>query len=218
MCVLIIFTITDLFHQFGRGIPDLQRHGQVAAAPYLFERPLDGHIGSIAFGRCGQVDGRLRQDDPAFGHADPVHRIEAGGGQQQGVGVGIADILRCQDDHPAGDEQRVFAPFDHARQPVNGAVGVAAAHRFDEGRYHIIVHLPRFVIDRQLFLDDVERFIVRNNNRIMVDFRIDDQLDGIQELPGIAAGNAQKRFFFLDLYFFLMFLFQVVYGRGQQFQ
>ena len=44
-----------------------------------------------------------------FGHADLVHRVETGVGQQQGVGIGQADVFRGQDHQPAGDEARLFA-------------------------------------------------------------------------------------------------------------
>ena len=54
--------------------------------------------------------------------------------QRQRLRIGVADVLAGEDHHPARDEARVLAGLEHARQPVERGVGVAAAHGLDEAR------------------------------------------------------------------------------------
>ena len=62
-----------------------------------------------------------------------MHRLLHRQGHLQGARVGVADILGGEDDHSADDEERILARLQHPRQPVEGAVGIAAAQALDEG-------------------------------------------------------------------------------------
>ena len=72
-------------------------------------------------------DSAFRQDDPAFGPSDFVEGIESGIGQQQGIRIGESDIFGGKYHEPAGYERRVLPAGHHARQPVDGGIGIGAA-------------------------------------------------------------------------------------------
>ena len=82
--------------------------GQVACLPHQFEGVVDGHVGGVALGTGGEVDGSLRQRDASFRPAYFHDGVEAGIGQQQGVGVCQSDVLGSGNDETAGYESGVF--------------------------------------------------------------------------------------------------------------
>ena len=53
--------------------------------------------------------------------------------------VGVADVLGREDHDAARDEERILARLEHAREPVERGVGVAAAQGLDEGRDDVVV-------------------------------------------------------------------------------
>jgi hypothetical protein len=55
------------------------------------------------------------------------------------------------DDDAAGDETGVLARMDHFGEPVEGGVGVAAAHGFDEGGDGVVMGIAVGVIDNGFF-------------------------------------------------------------------
>ena len=61
----------------------------------------------------------------------------------QRLRVGEADVLRRRDDQAPRDEHDVLAGLEHARHPVDGGVGVAAAHALDERRDDVVVLVAR---------------------------------------------------------------------------
>src|SRR5258706_4493218 len=92
----------------------------------------DRHGAGVALGGGSHVDSSLAQGELGFGHADFFDDVEGGGGDDDGVGVGVADVFAGEDGDAAGDEARVLAGFEHARDPIDGGVRVAAAPGFDE--------------------------------------------------------------------------------------
>ena len=161
MGVFIAFAVPRLIHQLGRGVAQVQGYGPVGRIVFdEGERLVDGHVGRVALGRGGQVDRGFGQRDAGFGHADLVHRVEAGVGQQQGVGIGQADVFRGQDHQPAGDEARLFASGQHAGQVVDRCVGIAAPHRFDKGRDHVVVLFAVLVVEGDVLLQTVGDVLV----------------------------------------------------------
>ncbi len=67
-------------------------------------------------------------------------------GHEQRARVGVADVLGREDEHAPSDELRVLAAVDHAREPVDGGVGIASAHRLDEGADDVVVHVAGLVV------------------------------------------------------------------------
>ena len=45
--VFIVAAVTELFHQFGGGVAQVQGNGQVACLPHQFEGVVDGHVGGV---------------------------------------------------------------------------------------------------------------------------------------------------------------------------
>ncbi len=82
--------------------------------------------------RLGQVELRLRQ----------THELD---GTRRGVGhdqrhrIGHADVFRCEDHEPAGDEPGVFSCFEHASHPIQRGIGVRPADALDERADHVVV-------------------------------------------------------------------------------
>ena len=62
-----------------------------------------------------------------------LDRLRRSDCNEQRARVGVADVLGREHDHAARDEARVLARLEHRREVVDGGVGVAAAHRLDEG-------------------------------------------------------------------------------------
>jgi hypothetical protein len=54
MCILIIFPIIKLLHQFGGGIPQMQRNRKITGFLYECLGIVDGFIRGIAFGEVAR--------------------------------------------------------------------------------------------------------------------------------------------------------------------
>ena len=192
MGVLVAGVIAEVFHQRGGGVAYGERHGQIAGLTHGGQGGVDGHVGRVALGRGGKIYGALGQRDASFGHADLADHIECGVGQQQRVGVGEADILSRHDDQTTGDELRVLAPFDHSRQPVDGAVGVGAADALDEGRDDVVVHLSLLVVGQRILLQPFYHYLVVDHHRLPVGGGLLYEVEDIEELAGIAPREAEE--------------------------
>ena len=81
----------------------------------------------------------MREVEPGLGHPDELDRARRRVGDDERVGVGEPDVLGREDHEPARDEARVFARFDHAREPVEPGVGIGAADRLDERGDDVVV-------------------------------------------------------------------------------
>ena len=94
MGIFVILAISQLVHQFGRSIAQMQRHGQVSRLLHHLQGRVDGIVGRIAFRACRQIDGSLGQRYASFGPAYLGEGIKAGVGYQLGIGIGQTYILR----------------------------------------------------------------------------------------------------------------------------
>ena len=122
--ILVTVGIAQILHQLGRGVAQVQGHGRDFVRFGGLQGGPDGHIGAVALRRRSQVDRSLRQGNAGLRHADLVHDLEAGVGQQQSVGIGQADVLGRQDAQAPGDEKRVLATGEHAGQPIDRRIRV----------------------------------------------------------------------------------------------
>ena len=137
-----------------------------------------------------------------------MHRVEAGVGQQQGVGIRQPDVLRGQDHQTPGQEPRLLAPGQHPRQVVDRGVGVAAADRFDEGRNDIVVLFAVLVVESDVLLEAVGDVPV--GDRHLAVGGPDDDFEDVEQLARVAAREAEQRAGFRDLD---VALFQLGVGR-----
>ena len=89
----------------------------------------------------------MRQINPCLGHADFLRRSVGGRGERQHRVVSEADVLGRDDDKAPRDVERVFAGLEHAREVVEGGVGVGAADGFVEGGDGVVVLVAGAVVD-----------------------------------------------------------------------
>ena len=94
---------------------------------------------TVAFRRGRQMDHCLGQVELAFWKPDVLDCVGSSDCNDQGLGVGHADVFAGQDDQSAGDEPGVFSGFQHARQPIQPGISVTPTDAFDEGADHVVV-------------------------------------------------------------------------------
>jgi hypothetical protein len=93
MAILIPFAIIHILHQLRWCITDRKGHRQISKVPHRCLGGADSYRRRIAFRRRGQVGRKLGKYQVRFGLTYFVHGIETGIGQQQGIGIGITDVL-----------------------------------------------------------------------------------------------------------------------------
>ena len=134
--------------------------------------------------------------DRTLRHAEKMACLVGGDGLLQRAGVGQADILAGKADHTAGHIQRVFARFQHARQPVDGRIRVGVAHRLVQRRDQIIMFLALFVIKQGLFGGALlKRLLGHGHAAVRADFAVEhDHLERRKGCARIAVGKHGQRF------------------------
>ena len=65
---------------------------------------------------------------------------------QKRLRIGVANILRSLNHNTACNKLGILPCIDHAREPINGSIGVAAAHGLNERTDNVVVHVTVFVI------------------------------------------------------------------------
>ena len=99
--------------------------------------------------RKRQVDRRLRERELAFGQAHVLDRMRPRRSRRQRLWVGVADVLRGEDDHPADDEPRVLATLEHHGQVVQRCVRVRPARGLDPRRDRVVVAIGLSVVEQR---------------------------------------------------------------------
>ena len=91
----IAVVITQVGHQFGGGIAQMQRHGLIAGATNKVESLVDGKICTVALLACGKIDGGFGERYPALRPTNLIDSIKGCICKQEGVGIGKTNILGC---------------------------------------------------------------------------------------------------------------------------
>ena len=91
-----------------------------------------------------------------------MHRVEAGIGQEQCIGVGKANIFGGEDDESAGNKARLLATSQHTGEVVDSSIGVAATHRLDKCRNNIVVLLTRLIVQGDILLQALRNTLIIN--------------------------------------------------------
>ena len=68
--VLVIVSVSEFFHHFGRSVTDLERDGEVAVVVDVFFRSDVYSVGDIVFGGFRQIEGELENGSPALWHSE----------------------------------------------------------------------------------------------------------------------------------------------------
>ena len=126
----------------------------------------------------------MAECDSCFGHPDPFNECPRRGCQRHRLRVGIADVLAGEDREPSDDEPRVFAAFEHARDPVNRSIGVGPPHGFDHRRDRVVVLIIR--VHRGLVLDRFLGFDPSDPDRLSARSAQDRDFERGQGAPGVA--------------------------------
>ena len=89
----------------GMGIADGLRDGRVVGRQGGVHRQDRG----VALGGVGHVERGLGQGDAGLGPADLLHGTAGGLAEEEGLGIGVAHVLRGADHDAPGDEAGVLA-------------------------------------------------------------------------------------------------------------
>ena len=106
---------------------------------------LEAHVHRVALGCAGQVGDGLGHRQLALGATKALLHIPGSQAQAKRTRVGVADVLAGHAHHAAGDVQRIAAAVEHACKPVQGAIGVGAAHRLVQRGYLVVKRLAALV-------------------------------------------------------------------------
>ena len=150
MGVDVAVAVAEVLHQPGGGVADDQRDGLVEHGERVAFGCLVGGVDRVRARGEREVDDGVRQVYIAFRHPEEVARLIGREGDLEGAAVREADVLAREADQPPRDVERVLARLEHAREPVDGGVGVAVAHRLVQGGNEIIVFLAVFVVEQGL--------------------------------------------------------------------
>lgn len=66
-------------------------------------------------------------------------------GVSDNEGRGGSDVFTGKNDHAAGDIEWILAGFEHASKIIEGGVGLAGTHGFDEGANDVIEFFSLFI-------------------------------------------------------------------------
>ena len=188
--VAVFFAVAQLLHQLGRCVAKVQRHFQRAMFGRLAQRGLEAHVHRIALRCAGDVGDGLGHCQLAFGAAQAFLHVPGGQAQAQGSRVGVADVLAGHAHHATGDVQRVAAAVEHACEPVQGAIGVGAAHRLVQRgnlvveRLAALVETPPAVAEQALQHLDVDLAAIFGKVRGI--------LEEVEHAPAIAIGGRHE--------------------------
>jgi len=100
----------------------------------------------VGLGCERQVHRRFGEREVPLRETDEVRGLLGGRRDHQGLWIGEADILTGEDDDAARDEHRILAGVDHPHEPVEGSVGIGAAHALDERADRVVVLVASAVV------------------------------------------------------------------------
>ena len=87
----------------------------------------------------GEIDLSLREPDK-------LHSLSHGISHQQPHRIGIPDVFRGKDHHPAGDEFRIFPRFQHPGEPIERSMRIGITQAFNVGRNDIVMLFAGLVV------------------------------------------------------------------------
>ena len=146
MGVLVSDPPAELSGSAVMGILQIRRNRQAACLPYQFLCGKNRVDRGVALGCTGHIGGRLRQDDLCLREAYPLTGQRTGDRDRDRLRIRISHILRCADHDPARNKLGVLSCFQHARQIVDGRVGIRSPHTLDKGGDRVVVIVTALVI------------------------------------------------------------------------
>ena len=188
--IAVFLTVTQLLHQPGRRIAQVQRHLQRTVLGSIAHGGLEAHVHRIALGRARQVDHRLGHGQLAFGAAQALLDIPGIEAQRQGTRIGIADILAGHAHHATCQVQRIAATIEHACVPVQGRVWVGAPHRFVQ-RGNLVVERLAALVETSATV--AQQVLQKLHAQLAAVFsQVGSVLQQVEQAPAIAIGGGQQ--------------------------
>ncbi len=123
----IVGTVPERLHQLGGRVAQMIGNRLAGTLAYDLAGLLPGHIGGVALGRDGQVDHRLGQRQFALRTAQPLITLPGIEHDRKRTRIGIADVLAGCAQQTAGQILRIATAVEHAAEPVQRGIRVAAA-------------------------------------------------------------------------------------------
>ena len=171
-----------------------------------------GGVAGVGFGGGGQVEHGLGEGELAFGRTEAFVGVGGFVGDGEGAGVGQADVFPGHADDAAGEVAGVGAAVEHAAEPVEGGVGVGAAHGFVQGGDLVVEAFAAFVETADLAAEAVGQEVGVE----MVDAAggggAQELFEQVEQAAGIAVGGLDEQF--------LRVCFEAeaaVFGQGEHF-
>ena len=88
-----------------------------------------------------------------FGHADEVRGVFGRDSDGERLRIGVADVLGGEAHQAPRDVERILAGLEHARQPVDGGIRIAVAHRLVQRGDDVVVLFAALVVEQRPSLD-----------------------------------------------------------------
>ena len=127
-------------------VAQITRHLAKTTAVDISQRRINRGFARVRFRRQANIERSLSQVNAAFGIANDLGRLKCGMCHQKRLRIGVADVLGSVDHNAASNKLGILSCIDHAREPINGGIGVASAHRLDERTDNVVVHVTVFVV------------------------------------------------------------------------
>lgn len=124
--------VLALLLHLGAVVVDILQAAGEALSPALLNichSGIDGHIGSVGLGGCGQQHSGLRQWDAGLRQAKLHSGIHTGFYYDNGLWIGQADVLRCNDQQTAARRKQIPG-LQQATQVMHRGIGIGAADGF----------------------------------------------------------------------------------------
>ena len=118
--VVVTFAVAEAAHEAGDGVAQVQGDGVVAGGFDVGTGAGVGGADAVALGREGEVEGAFGEGVEALRHADVVDGLLTGGRDDEGLGVGEADVFGGEDDESADDEEGVLAGLESCGRASRG--------------------------------------------------------------------------------------------------
>ena len=151
-------------------------------------------VGGVALRRDCQEHHRVRQRELALGTAETIERGPGIERDLRAARIGEPDVLVRHAYDAAREVVRVAPAVDHAREPVQRAVRIGAAHRLVE-RGDLVVELFAALVEAPAAAGrDFAHVVERDRRDVAVRFReIGGDLEHAERAPRVAIAGVRER-------------------------
>ncbi len=169
------------------------RYGQISCPVHGLHGLKYRLAGRIAFRGTGNIGNRLGENDLGLWHAHPLHRQRSVHRHCQSLRIRIAHVLGGTDHNPAGDKSDALP---RPEQIVHRRIRIRPPHALDKGGNGVIMAVAGLVIPHCPLLYTLLSHIQRDMNPTVLPPAggEDSKLHGVEDVPGIPAGDIRQKF------------------------